>query len=317
VKLTGITESIDDKSDCPSVIGGADLTELIADVIPGSSFTLNYKVTDCNTGSAAWPTLSGAWIDYNQDGIYDDWELIGLSQQAGLADVSLGFTVPVSTDSQLVIPGNTNMRVQVQETNAEYLDPCAHFAWGGSKDFTIRIWESKNYCVSGPNMTTNTALGTVTLVGQSQSINDPGTCANAQVGPVDHTKMVADVVPQVAYTITWNVITCGLQSPTMSAAWIDFNQNELFEGWEQITPRSSQFGTVSFGFKVPPTSPNQVVVGGLTRLRVQVQETSGSLDPCAMFTYGGTRDYSVNIIVSASVDHNITSKYDGRGLFAN
>jgi len=144
-----------------------------------------------------------------------------------------------------------------------------------------------------------------TLNGEKSSINDPATCADVHVGPVDHTNMIADVIITNAYTITWNVITCGTQYSTMSAAWVDYNQNEIFESWEQITPRSNKFGTVSYGFKVPPTSPTQVVVGGPTRLRVQVQQTSvdGPLDPCASFTSGGTRDYTLNIA-------NITNGYE-------
>jgi len=297
VQLTGFTSSINDNSDCPATIGPKDLTHLMADFNPGSSYTLNYQVTDCDPTTPPWPTLSGGWIDYNQNGFFEPWEQIGVSQQTGLADISMTFTVPFSTSTQEVIPGNTFLRVQVQETNAEELEPCAHFAWGGTKDFTIRIWESKNYCISGPTSKAATALGDITLMGQTTNINDPATCADAQTGPVDHTLMVADLNVAQPYTITYNVLGCSAQFQTYSAVWADYNHNEMFETWEQITPRSGAFGTVTAGFKIPPSAPNQVVVGGPTRLRVQVQQTSENkaLDPCAQFTSGGTRDYTLNI----------------------
>lgn len=298
VQLSGFTMTINETSDCPTTIGPKDLTTLVADMNEGSSYTLNYQITDCNEASTAWPTLSGAWIDFDQDGVFEDWELLGSVSKPGLAAVSIPFTVPFGTIEQEVVPGNTVLRVQVQETNAEFLDPCAHFAWGGTKDFGIRIWEPKTYCVSGPLSTTDTALGTITLIGQTTSINDVATCADVQVGPIDHTLMVADVYVAQPYTITYDVITCGTKNPTMSAAWVDYNHNEILESWEQITPRSNAFGTVSYTFKVPPSAPNQVVAGGPTRLRVQVQQTSENkvLDPCALFNNGGTRDFTLNIL---------------------
>jgi len=299
VHLDGFTLSIDDQNNCPSAIGPRDLTGLIADVNLGSTYTLKYKITDCDPATDPWPTLSGAWIDYNQDGIFDDWEQIGLKSETSVVDVAIDFVVPFSTVDHEVLPGNTYLRVQVQETNAEYLDPCAHFAWGGTKDFTIRIWEPKNYCVSGPLSTSQAGLGAVTLIGETKSINDPPTpCANLQPGPVDRTSLIADVYIAKPYTITYNVVTCGAQSTTQSNAWVDYNQNEIFETWEQITPRSSAFGTVSYSFKVPPSAPDQVVVAAPTRLRVQVQQSTDnkSLDPCAQFQYGGTRDYTLNIL---------------------
>eukprot|EP00456_Euglypha_rotunda_P010418 TRINITY_DN1261_c0_g1_i30.p1 TRINITY_DN1261_c0_g1~~TRINITY_DN1261_c0_g1_i30.p1 ORF type:complete len:233 (+),score=28.78 TRINITY_DN1261_c0_g1_i30:91-789(+) len=192
------------------------------------------------------------------------------------------------------------MRVQTQETNADEISPCTDFPWGGTKDFTIRVRPYLAYCTSGPTSTARYGLGTVTLIGATRNIMDPSDCSVVATGPVDHTNMIADAYTQLSYTLTYEVVNCdGGTSNTMSAAWIDYNQNGLFEGWEQITPRSTAFGTVSFGFKIPPSSPNQQVLPGPTRLRVSVQVGVSNLDPCALFTNGGARDYTVNILTTS------------------
>jgi len=115
------------------------------------------------------------------------------------------------------------------------------------------------------------------------------------IGPQDFTNLQADVTISHAYTITYSVLSCnGTQNPIASTAWIDWNQNSAFEEWEQIIIGNMQYGNISEIFKVPVSTPEWVVKSGKTRLRVQVQETSSlPLDPCYVFRFGGTKDFSI------------------------
>jgi len=101
-----------------------------------------------------------------------------------------------------------------------------------------------------------------------------------------------------AYTLTYVVANCGTSPTGLSTAWIDYDQDGLFETWEQIIPASTSANN-QFTFKVPPSTSDQRVVAGLTQMRVQVQvETSQPpLDPCASFTLGGTKDFSIKIVL--------------------
>lgn len=149
------------------------------------------------------------------------------------------------------------------------------------------------YCQSGPTTSVDGNLGKVVLNGDSKGINDPLDCPG-YAGVKDQTTLSADLHPGGAYTLQYNVTTCGNPFPTVSGAWIDYNQNGTFDSDEILFPfnRSTPTAWVSNSFTVPSSAK-----AGTTRMRVQVQETSstGPLDPCYRFAYGGTKDFTIVI----------------------
>jgi len=133
VSLNGDSSSIDDVSNCPGFIGPKDLTALKADVAPGGSYKVTFTVTSCGN---SFPTLAGAWIDYNKNFLFDDNEKLGpFSTQKNAVEQS--FIVPAAGAD--LVYGETRLRVQVQETQATTLNPCASFPYGATKDFTIEV----------------------------------------------------------------------------------------------------------------------------------------------------------------------------------
>lgn len=95
------------------------------------------------------------------------------------------------------------------------------------------------------------------------------------------------------YTAQAGFGTCGGNYYGVGQAWIDYNQNQVFEPSESI---GTWAGT-------PPVAPSNWLfnvpsgaTAGLTRMRV-VQFEGGALpiDPCATFTWGSTTDFSVQI----------------------
>jgi len=289
VSLNGKTMRIFEPTNCPASIGPVDYTNLVADVIPGYQYTLTYEVTTCGT---MFPATSGAWIDYNHNQQFDEWESVfGFVSTFG--QVSVNFTVLNDTR---VIYGNTRLRVQVQETSSPTINPCASFPYGGTKDFTISIIpEFPGYCGSGPTSPLDTHLGLVQLNGEGTSIIENTTCTGA-LGPMNFTYLRANVIIGNTYTINYTVITCTAQYPVTSAAWVDWNQNQIFDQWEQITTFSLRFGSQAYAFKVPRSTSTEEVKTGFTRLRLQVQETTNSnIDPCLNFTFGGTKDFGLEV----------------------
>jgi len=131
VSLNGDSQSISDDSNCPGTVGPKDLTALKADLSPGGSYSLTYTVTTCGN---VFPTVAGAWIDYNKNLAFDENEVLGAFSTAKNAVIQ-PFTVP-TTDIQF---GDTRMRVQVQEIQSPTLNPCANFPYGATKEFTIVI----------------------------------------------------------------------------------------------------------------------------------------------------------------------------------
>lgn len=77
-------------------------------------------------------------------------------------------------------------------------------------------------------------------------------------------------------------------------AWIDYNQNGLFETSEMIisSPSTVSAGSTYTGsFTVPYTA-----IPGETRMRVKVVESSSTFDPCGTHSWGETEDYQVQIV---------------------
>jgi len=145
------------------------------------------------------------------------------------------------------------------------------------------------YCTAGPTSVQDSNLGAVHL----QEIDDRTNCPG-QAGVVDLTNLVANLAPGNEYTISWDVSTCGQSYTRASAAWIDFNGNQIFEPTEQIgfhlTTSQNPTETVSVTFTVPTTAQS----GTTTRLRVMVVETSSmTIDPCSIYAYGGAKDFSI------------------------
>jgi len=157
------------------------------------------------------------------------------------------------------------------------------------------------YCVSGPTTVVDGNLGKVLLEGNGGAIDDSTDCQGKTTGPKDLTSLNVNLSPGSTYTLNYNVTTCGNVFPTVSGAWIDYDQNGTFDKTESLFTfvRTSTGGYQSRTFTVSATTP---VKDGRTRMRVQVQETSSQndLDPCARFAYGGTKDYSVTIGGSSS-----------------
>ena len=105
---------------------------MVADVAYGSKYTLNFDVTTCGQ---PYTRSSAAWIDWNNDGVFDPDENIITTQDPDT--ISVEFSVPSNATAT-----TTRLRIMVQEASTDNLDPCAIFAYGGVKDFSIQVGAS-------------------------------------------------------------------------------------------------------------------------------------------------------------------------------
>jgi len=136
VQLLGVRSQINDKSDCPGETGIRDLTNLTVDVSPGGSYILDFDVTTCGK---AFPRYAYAYIDFNGNKQFEARELLGTADVAAvLPPVAVRFQFTVPQFDAGAQTGITRMRVLVVE-GGRLPDPCLTFAYGGVKDFTIRI----------------------------------------------------------------------------------------------------------------------------------------------------------------------------------
>ena len=155
---------------------------------------------------------------------------------------------------------------------------------------------SEAYCEAGPTSTQDSNLGHVYLMGETKNITDPTDCPG-QYGVQDLTTEVADLMQGKIYELTYHVTTCGGPYNRISAVWIDFNGDGVFNTSEQIGNVKQTSDTpddrIKIAIKVPQNLSNLNTV-----MRVMVQEESDpeKMDPCAMYAYGGVKDFGIQII---------------------
>jgi hypothetical protein len=115
----------------------------------------------------------------------------------------------------------------------------------------------------------------------------------------DYSSISTDLSRGVQYTMS---ITTGAYTPDHYAAWIDHDQDDLFEAGEKLGEftNSATFQTQTITFTVPQTA-----LLGATRMRVRgVFHNTGEptpTDPCFAYAWGETEDYTVTIGTSTGV----------------
>ncbi|HRP88539.1 MAG TPA: GEVED domain-containing protein [Edaphocola sp.] len=153
-----------------------------------------------------------------------------------------------------------------------------------------------NQCYCTPIYTTNCAVGddisNVTLTGVTTNINNSTGCSTNGYGDYTTTVAPADLNPGDSFDLK---VSTSYGSPTSekATAWIDYNQNGVFDANEVIfnTPNGLASGGTTQTFLVPATQ-----AAGLYRMRVRVIWNGiAPLDPCSQATYGEVEDYMVQI----------------------
>lgn len=118
----------------------------------------------------------------------------------------------------------------------------------------------------------------------------------------DYTSMSTLLIPGVTYTLTV------YNQPSWTeyyAAWIDWNQNEVFISTEKLGSDIilSAGASGTFTFTVPLDA-----VPGSTRLRVRaVYYPPGSISACGTYSYGETEDYTIFIPSETDYDAGVTA----------
>ena len=147
----------------------------------------------------------------------------------------------------------------------------------------------------------------------------PGTTLNNISDTVSLTPYTAYVAPTYTapnYTATLNTgstyylkVTLGMYNSEKIAAWIDYNDNYLFEPSEKIGDIDTTlfYQTDSVAFTVPINAVN-----GVHRLRIRNVEWLGGssvMDPCSAYNFGESEDYNITIMsgLPTTLQHQNTS----------
>ena len=138
---------------------------------------------------------------------------------------------------------------------------CGTYSWGETEDYNIDII---SYCASGASTTFDTKIDSVGLNTITQS-SLPTACEDY----TDYTAVTTDLSVGNVYTIAVKNGSCGGYYGSNKGAWIDYNQNGIYEDpAERImdTSSTSALQTQSVSFTVPGTATL-----GITRMRVVIK----------------------------------------------
>lgn len=238
------------------------------------------------------PDNYAAWIDYDQDEVFEASEKLGeFTNSAVGQSQSIPFTVPQGASL-----GNTVLRVRgVYYNNGEPdpADPCFNYAFGETEDYRIVITApAGGACVptSANGTSDGDFINSVVLAG-IQNLN-----TGAVDGPsyTDYSGTFNATLSRGS--INGLLIQSGSYAPDRYAAWIDYDQDDIFEASEKLgefeTTAAGEAQTIAF------TLPNNATLGNTTlRVRGVYVDTGEAdpVDPCFNYAFGETEDYGITV----------------------
>jgi hypothetical protein len=169
-----------------------------ATLLPSSSYTLQVS-----TGEWGDQGIT-AWIDYNDDGVFDNTErvgstptVIGAGFTPGVINASSSFTIALACTPPA---GVHRMRVRgVYFQNGPTIDPCALYSFGETEDYLITIAPAPT-CPSPGVMTVSTTNTTSSDLSWALGCS-AATNYDFEYGPVGFTQGTGTLVSNVAATV--------------------------------------------------------------------------------------------------------------------
>jgi len=156
------------------------------------------------------------------------------------------------------------------------------------------------YCNAGNTVVGDSNLGLVHMTGvQGTSITDDTNCPGG-TGVNDLTTKKASIQPGGTYILNFQATTCDAGWARLAYAFIDFNGNDLYDAGEIIGQQNvdNRVAPMDLAFTFTPPCEGDGTVVGTTRMRVFVVESGFNANPCLTFSYGGVKEFSIDIIAA-------------------
>lgn len=158
IGLSGDAGTALDFKACPAITGLQDLTaSQTVTLTAGSSYAADIIFGDCDGGSF-YSGAGEAWIDWNQNDIFEPSESIGTwTGTPPVPATNMPFTVPAAAFN-----GTTRMRVMQEEGGSLPLDPCAGFSYGSVTDLEVVVTGGITLTCNAPTALTASNLSATT-----------------------------------------------------------------------------------------------------------------------------------------------------------
>jgi hypothetical protein len=245
------------------------------------------------------PDNYAAWIDMDQDQVFEASEKLGEFTNTAVGQSgTFNFTVPVGASL-----GSTILRVRgVYHSTGEPTptDPCFNYTYGETEDYGIVIAAA----ATGPCIPTSTFGPSDGDFINSVQLSEISNLNSGSATGTTYTDFSAQhstgLVRGVEYEL---IMESGAYEADNFAAWIDLDQDDLFEANEKIGELASTapYETLGWTFSLGTTVPL-----GTTTMRIRgVFHNQGEptpTDPCFNYAYGETEDYGITVELSTGVE---------------
>ncbi len=150
---------------------GAGITSIGYSDYSGTLGVTAMQSTSVNFSSAFNSTFGARiWVDWNQDGVFDNVTELVYSTSSYVASIGGSFTVPPSA-----LPGNTRMRIRIHYLNTGAgIDPCTNITtYSEAEDYGFTVVALPT-CSGAPTGGTGTSSVTNACAGVSFNLTAPG-----------------------------------------------------------------------------------------------------------------------------------------------
>ena len=253
--------------------------------------------------TASGPTTAGVqgdwaiWIDMNNDSIFSMDERL----YSDLNSRSTSGMIEIPNDPSII--GDRRMRVSYVWTSQE-LDPCGDYSLGESEDYTVRFVDDEipidYYCVPFDAFNNDEFIIDTLIIGEI--VNETSGSNEYNFSDYLETEFTGDFI--LGDTINYMLSTDTVDNVSGGfVAWIDFNDNQIFESSEIILEDGDDLFSTQGTFIMPSDSS----VLGKRKMRVRALRSNNFVaDPCIFDNGTETEDYIINIItepIIASTDN--------------
>ena len=283
-------------------VGYEDNTANVIEMTPGGTYTINIGSGDPAIVDAKRLDI---WIDYNQDGDFDDAGELYLGWGShSYTNTDLLFSNKTVSASALL--GTTRMRVALKATNSAS-QPCDTFTDGEVEDYTVNF--SVAYCT--PSQAPDATSGGITRMQIIDHNGTGNTLLDNTSTAVGYDNQTAVTAPNLNAGTTYRVILTSTNTSNdrkFAAMWADFNADGDFDdaGESLLDWSSDSYTSATYQFSFALVVPTGATNGNI-RYRVAYKTeaignaNSGSPTACGTFVNGEIEDYTVNITGGATL----------------
>lgn len=129
-----VLENINNSSS--SLPAYSNYTTLSTNLERGNSYELSVNITSLTSSN-----ITKAWIDWNNDTVFEDHEEIELGISGSGNNISSGIVALIVVDENVTL-GTKIMRVRTAQSDSNEVLPCGPIANGEAEDYTINVIEN-------------------------------------------------------------------------------------------------------------------------------------------------------------------------------